>query len=200
MWSLQLAETFKLELYLYVSGNHAFPHFPASELQRAVSLLGTEQDTSQLRHSLWVTECPLELRYCCQAINSLLKHLLSTHSGNRKPSKATSWQRRLTDWWKRSLHFLSSPIRYEWAPCEPGDPSSVGFTPDSSNDSLWFGFLLSYRSCNKKGCENTSGWVQACIIRGSKAEKHLISACQVWPEYLITWWVVYHSKGRWLLL
>lgn len=49
---LPLGETYSLEVHLNIPVNHAFPYLSASELQRAVSLLGTEQDTSQLRHSL----------------------------------------------------------------------------------------------------------------------------------------------------
>lgn len=36
---------------------------PASDLQRTVYLLGTEQDTSQLRHTLWVTQYEESLQY-----------------------------------------------------------------------------------------------------------------------------------------
>lgn len=43
---------------------------------------------------------------------SLPKRLSYVCSGNRKRSKATIWRRRLTNWWRRSVHFLSALIRY----------------------------------------------------------------------------------------
>lgn len=92
--------------------NHVFSSPPASELQRAVSLLGTDQDTSQLRNTLWVTKGPLEFSLILSADVSLPERLSYVCLGNRIHSKATSWQRRLTGWWRRSVRFLSAPIRY----------------------------------------------------------------------------------------
>lgn len=87
---------------------------PASELQRALSLLGTEQDTSQLRQTLWVMEA------CIIVSVSLLpkenvkrkKDGCLWSPGNRNSSKATSSRRRLTDWWRPLLASLLVQIRY----------------------------------------------------------------------------------------
>lgn len=78
----------------WVPVNHVFSSPPASDLQRAVSQLGTDQDTSQLRNTLWVTKGPLEfsLILVFLYLNACLTFVQATENAARQPSGEGDWQ------------------------------------------------------------------------------------------------------------
>lgn len=135
--------------------HHVFSSPPASELQRAVSLLGTDVDTSQLQNTLWVTKGPLEFSLILSAGVSLPKRLSYVCLGNRKRSKATTWRRRLTNWWRRSVHYLSAPIRY--------------WSASSSNCSCWYqhGFSMVCFSARRLDLQHMVTVTQFCFVPSS---------------------------------